>query len=283
MGQAVRLGSLSLLVLSDGILWLDAGLIFGAVPRAVWEPLIGPLDPLHRMPMGLNSLLVRSRGKNILIDTGVGDKLQEPPGLARLERSTTLLEELARHGLTPEEVDIVINTHLHYDHAGGNTRRQGEEVVPTFPRARYLIARGEWEAATHPNERTRPIYLAEDFLPLAERGQVELFEGEKAVTPEVTIIPTPGHTADAVSVLITSGGEKALYLGTLASHPLHLERPAWISATDLFPLASLESKKRLIEMGLRDGLLFIVGHMPFPGLGRLALVEGRRRWVALEL
>ncbi len=277
-----RLGDLDLQILSDGTFYQDAGAVFGVVPRMMWERVAGPLDEQHRISLALNCLLVRSHDTLILIETGVGDKdgarSQSTP-----VAEGTLLSELAALGVRPEEVDVVINTHLHADHCGWNTQRLDDgRLVPTFPRARYLIQRGEWEAATNPNERTRATYLEENLLPVEQAGVLELIDGEVAVTPEVTIIPTPGHTDDHASIVLTSGGETALYIGDLIQHHVQLERTAWVSAFDLLPLLSMETKKRIVERAIRERALVVSVHSPFPGLGHVTRrEEGRRHWEPL--
>ncbi len=274
-----RLGSIDLHILSDGTYYQDAGAVFGIVPRLMWERVAGPLDEQHRMSLGLNSLLVRSHGQLVLIETGVGDK-EGGRRQATPAQEGNLLAELAALGIRPEEIDVVVNTHLHADHCGWNTRRlEDGRLAPTFPRARYLIQRGEWEAAIHPNERTRATYLEENLLPLEEAGVLELLEGELAVTPEVTIVPTPGHTEDHAAVVLTSGGETAIYIGDVVQHSEQLKRTAWVSAFDLLPLVSMETKKRIVERAIREQALIVSVHCPFPGLGHLTLGEdGRRRW-----
>jgi glyoxylase-like metal-dependent hydrolase (beta-lactamase superfamily II) len=274
-----RLGNLHLRILSDGLYFQDAGAVFGVVPKLLWERLGVPLNDRHQMSLGLNSLLLQSQGKTILIETGVGDK--ERP-LQQTERpgGVSLLDELRAAGVAPEDVDVVINTHLHADHCGWNTRKgEGGAYVPTFPRARYLIQRGEWEAAIHPNERTRATYLAENLLPLEEAGVLELVDGELAVTPEVTIVAARGHTEDHAAVVLSSGGETAIYIGDLVQHHVQLERTAWVSAFDLLPLVSMETKKRIVERAIRERALIVSAHCPFPGLGRMTLAEdGKKRW-----
>ncbi len=283
-----RVGSLELLVLSDGAFRLDAGAVFGVVPRPMWEPVVEDLDESHRTSLGLNCLLLQSEGKTILIETGVGDKDREAWLASPLEQRN-LLSDLAVHGFAPDDVDIVINTHLHADHCGWNTRFLPSDeptvdgkLAPTFPRARYFIQRGEWEAARHPNERTRATYLAENLTPLEENGQLELIEGETQVTREVVVIPSPGHTEHHASVAITSGGEVALYVGDIAQHRVQLERVPWVSAFDVLPLVSLETKRRLMERAIQESALIVSVHLPFPGAGRLTRTpEGRRRWQPL--
>ncbi len=281
MGHWLRLGDLELLVVSDGVLHQDAGAVFGLTPRVMWEPYVPELDSKHRLPMGLNCMVVRGEGKTVLVETGVGRKASRLPGAAGTERSGTLLQNLEREGIRPEDVDIVVNTHLHFDHAGGNTLISEGKPVPSFPRARYLIQKGEWRVASSPNERTRATYLAENFEPLEDARQVELVEGEVEVIKGLRLVPAPGHTADHCIVELDSGGQLALYVGELAQQPVMLERIAWISAFDVLPLVSLETKKRVIERALERRALIVSVHAPYPGLGRLRLEDSRRRWEPL--
>ncbi len=279
-----RLGNLDLQILSDGTYYQDAGAVFGIVPRVMWERVVHPaMDDQYRMPLGLNSLIVRSHDKLVLIETGVGDK-EGHRRQASPAAEGTLMGELAALGVRPDEIDVVINTHLHADHCGWNTKAgDGGRAVPTFPKARYLIQRGEWEAAIHPNERTRATYLPENLLPIEEAGALELIDGEYSVTPEITVIDTRGHTEDHASVVLSSAGETAIYIGDMIQHHVQLERTAWVSAFDLLPLASMETKKRIVERAVRERALVISVHEPFPGLGRMTMTEdGKKRWEPLE-
>jgi glyoxylase-like metal-dependent hydrolase (beta-lactamase superfamily II) len=274
-----RLGNLHLHLLSDGQYYQDAGAVFGIVPRVMWERLGITLNERHQMALGLNSLLLRSQGKTILIETGVGDK-ERPRAQSTPLAEGNLLDELQAISVSPEDVDVVINTHLHADHCGWNTRTsKGGDFVPTFPRARYLIQRGEWEAARHPNERTRATYLAENLLPLEEAGQLELVDGETAVTDEVTIIETHGHTRDHASIVLASGKEKAIYLGDMIQHPIQLERAPWVSSFDLYPLEAMETKKAVVAQAIAERQLVIAVHCPFPGLGYMSeTADAKRKW-----
>ncbi len=282
MAHWLRLGDLELLVVSDGVMRQDAGAVFGLVPRIMWEPYAPDLDAKYRMTLGLNSLLVRAAGKTVLIDTGIGTKGGSAPGAIGTEGSGLLLQNLAGEGIRPEEIDIVVNTHLHFDHAGGNTRTEDGRPVPAFPRARYLIQKGEWEAATHPNERTRGTYLAENLAPLDEARCLELVQGELEIAPGVRITPAPGHTPDHCIIELESGGDYAVYVGELAQQPVMLERLAWISAFDTLPLVSLETKRRITEQAIEKRALLISVHAAYPGLGRLRAEDAKRKWEALK-
>lgn len=272
-GKRFTVGNLDFTVVSDGQFKMDAGAVFGVVPRVMWEPLAGELDEQHRLTFDLNCVLVRSGDKTVLIETGNGNKPTVP-----YEGGGTLLESLAAEGIGPGDVDIVINSHLHADHCGWNTRLEGERMVPTFPNARYFIQEKEWQDATNPNERTRSTYLADNLLPVEESGQLELVDGERQITNEIRMIPMPGHTDGHCGIVLESEGKRAIYLGDLAQHAAHMERYPWIAAFDIMPLVSLETKKRIIGGALDEGTMLIVAHQPYPGVGHMRQEGKFRRW-----
>ncbi len=277
-----RLGNLRLSILSDGAYFQDAGSIFGIVPKLMWERLNIPLNDRHQMELGLNSLLLESQGKTILIETGVGEK--ERP-LAQTRRPAgTLLDELHALGVAPDDVDIVINTHLHADHCGWNTRADATgNYAPTFPRARYLIQRAEWDAAIAPNERTRATYLAENMRPLEATGQLDLLDGETRVTDDVTIVSTYGHSPGHASVVLASGGESAVYIGDMIQHTVQLERAAWVSSFDVYPLEAMETKKAVVARAIAERQLVVAVHAAYPGLGYMTeTADGKRAWTPVE-
>jgi glyoxylase-like metal-dependent hydrolase (beta-lactamase superfamily II) len=279
-----RLGDIELNILSDGTFFIDAGATFGIVPRIMWEPFAGGLDNRYRLGLGLNCLLFRSQGRLILAETGVGDKPQTWRQQSTPISQGTLLDELGAIGVSPQEVDIVLNTHLHADQCGWNTRLLNNEIVPTFPKAEYIFIRDEWEAAAHPNERTRATYLEQNLAPLEQKGVLRLVNDEVTkITDEVTLVRTPGHSAVHASIVIESGGEKGIYIGDIAQKPVQLERTAWIASFDIMPLVSMETKKALVEQAIQDQSLLISVHAPYPGLGRMSRTEnGQRRWTPVE-
>jgi glyoxylase-like metal-dependent hydrolase (beta-lactamase superfamily II) len=279
MAHWFRVGDLELCVVDDGIIRQDAGATFGLIPKVMWERYTPDLDEHNRIAVGNNSLLVRSQGKTVLLDSGVGTKPTRAPGAMEIEGAGTLFESLAESGVRRDEIDAVVNTHLHFDHCGGNTAMDEGKLVPAFPRARYFVQKGEWEAASLPNERTRGTYLAENFEPLEDARQLELVSGEAEVVKGVRVVPAPGHTEGHCVIELESGGQYALYVGELSQHPVMLERLAWISAFDVLPLVSLDTKRRLMEWAVEKRALLISVHAPYPGLGRLRVEEGgRRRW-----
>ncbi|MCY3569565.1 MAG: MBL fold metallo-hydrolase [Chloroflexi bacterium] len=278
-----RIGSCEVRVLSDGVIWLDAGAVFGLVPKVMWQRVTGETNELNQIPLALNCLLLESDGKTVLIETGQGNKDFEQTRRRGWEPDHgKLIDDLARNGVRPDDVDIVINTHLHNDHTGWNTVEDSEgELAVTFPNARYYIQRGEWDEAMQPNERTRATYLPENLLPVEAAGQIEFIEGETQVTSDITVIETPGHTAEHASVVIANGGESAVYLGDMIQHQVQLERVAWLSAFDVLPLVNLETKKRVIAEAIKNRSLLVAVHNPFPGVGRMSAGErGRNVWTS---
>ncbi len=258
----MKFGDLELYILNDGCFSLDGGAMFGVVPKPLWERKF-PADARNRIRLGMNCPLIRSAGKWILVETGAGDKLD--PRLADIYgvegTPPRLLDQLAARGLRPEEIDIVIDTHLHFDHCGWNTRVVNGKLVPTFPNARYVLQRGELEHAKRPNERDRASYFRENFEPVEAAGQFWLVEGEREVAPGVEVLRVPGHNADMQCVRITSAGKTAFLFVDLVPTTAHLPFP-WIMGYDLYPLTTLENKKKLIPQAAREGWLCLFSHDP---------------------
>lgn len=277
----MRLGNVELFPVCDGRFRMDGGAHFGLVPRALWEQVCRP-DALNRVAMSLNCLLIRSQGRTILVDTGYGDKLPaKRRDILALERDPGLPAALREVGVGAEDVDIVINTHLHSDHCGGNTTAAAGDPAATYPRAEYWIQRREWADALFPDERTRGTYLAENLRPI--EAQVRLLSGDTQVTSEVRCVVTRGHTRAHQSVIIESEGQTAIYLADLAPFAVHLERLAWIPAYDVEPLETLETKRSLRRFALeRDAVLFFE-HDPSLVAGRLQLEGDDARVVAEEM
>jgi glyoxylase-like metal-dependent hydrolase (beta-lactamase superfamily II) len=259
----MRLGNVELLMVSDGICWEDGGGLFGLVPKVLWERVMEP-DGQNRLPLSLRSLLIQTDSQRILVDTGYGDKLSDKErGHISLIGDRRLIRSLVQNGLQPEEIDLVINTHLHIDHCGGNTYFGANgALVPTFPRATYCIQRLELADAMCPNERTRAIYRRENFQPLEESGQLRVLWGDTRLTDEVRVIVTPGHTRSHQCVVVESEGQTAIFLGDLASWPIHLERLAWVPAYDLEPMISIETKRNLARWAVERRALLLFEHHP---------------------
>ncbi len=259
----MKLGNLTLQFVSDGTYWADGGGLFGLVPRVLWEKVVQP-DALNRIELALRCLLIEDGQRRILVDTGYGDKLSpREREQIQLVGERRLLGSLDASGVDASEVDLVINTHLHADHCGGNTRHDAEgRLVPTFPRATYCIQRLELADAWFPNERTRATYQLENMQPLLSAGQVRVLWGDTRLTDEIRVIITRGHTRAHQCVILESAGQKALVLGDLASWPIQIERLAWISAYDVEPLETLETRRRLAEWAVEEQVLLVFEHHP---------------------
>jgi glyoxylase-like metal-dependent hydrolase (beta-lactamase superfamily II) len=270
----MRLGNVSLTLLSDGTYWEDGGGLFGLVPKALWERIAEP-DEKNRLHFELRSLLIESEGHRILVDTGYGDKLSEKErGFISLEGDGRLIESLAQQGLGTEEIDLVVNTHLHGDHCGGNTFLDGEgSAVPTFGRATYCVQRLELADAMFPNERTRATYHRENFEPVERAGQLRILSGDSRLTGEVRVVVAPGHTRAHQCVVVESQGQTAVFLGDAASWPIHMERLAWVPAYDLEPMVSIETKRRLAHWAVENHVLLIFQHHIEIGAGYLHTSE----------
>jgi glyoxylase-like metal-dependent hydrolase (beta-lactamase superfamily II) len=268
------LGDLCLHALQAGGQRLDGGAMFGVVPKVLWEKRIPP-DERNRIPLGMRCLLVEHPDGLVLIDTGAGNK-EDPKFIdiygieAEVEGHATMLHAaLAAAGHRAEDVRVVINTHLHFDHAGGNTMRDATgAIVPTFPNARYLVHRGELAYATHTNERTAASYFARNWEPLAASGQLELAESGTELLPGIHMRHTPGHTPHHQSVVLESAGETAVFLGDVCPTASHVPLP-WIMGYDVEPLVTLESKRALWREALAGNWLLIFEHDASTAWGRL--------------
>jgi glyoxylase-like metal-dependent hydrolase (beta-lactamase superfamily II) len=266
----MRLGNITLEFASDGTFYDDGGGFFGLVPKVLWEQVVEP-DELNRIPFEMRSLLIKTSNQYILIDTGYGDKLSDKQrGYLGVTGDRRLLHSLEELGLEAADIDLVINTHLHGDHCGGNTRHNDQgKLVPTFPNATYYVQRLELADAMYPNERTRATYSRDNIEPLAESGQLEVLTGDTRLTDEVRVIITPGHTRAHQSVVIESCGDTAIYLGDVASWPTHMERLAWVAAYDVEPLITIETKRSLARWAAESQALLIFEHHPGIAAGYL--------------
>jgi len=248
--------------------------MFGVVPKPLWEKRI-PADERNRIQLGMRCLLIEHPSGLILIDTGAGNKESEKfKDIYGIEnegggRLTMLEDGLARVGVRASDIALVINTHLHFDHAGGNTRvRSDGQLEISFPNATYIIKRGEYDYATHPNERTAASYFDRNYTPVEAANKVEFVAAEKEIVKGVRVIPTPGHTPFHQSILIESAGERALYLGDLVPTHAHLPLP-WIMGYDVEPLVTLETKRRILKQAVDENWLLIFEHDASVAWGRI--------------
>jgi methylmalonyl-CoA epimerase len=268
-------GELEVISLCDGSFRLDGGAMFGVVPKSMWSSRF-PVDEHNRVELAVRQLVVRGV-RTMLIDAGFGDKADETfrRNIA-LNRRWNLDHALSAAGLAPEDIDIVLATHLHWDHAGGFTVREADgRLRPRFPRARYVVRRGEWEDATHPNARTRGNYVQDDYVPLMAAGVLEMVDEDQTIMPGVKVRRTGGHTGHHQMVLIESNGQRAAFPADMMPTSAHLS-PAWIAAVDLFPMETLTAKQAFIEEAAAQRTLVFFDHDP--GMHAAYIVEqnGRR-------
>jgi glyoxylase-like metal-dependent hydrolase (beta-lactamase superfamily II) len=268
----MKLGTFDIYALSDGTFALDGGQMFGVVPKVLWQKRM-PADERNRVRLGLTCLLVQTGRQNVLIETGIGGKFDvKHIDIYAIDHSTHLLEDLARHGLGPQDIDVIINTHLHFDHCGWNTRREGSRIVPTFPHARYVMQRGEWEHALHPSDRDRASYVEEFFAPA--ESQTQFVEGSCEIVPGIRVELAPGHTRDMQCVWVESNGARACFISDLVPTHVHIPYP-WIMAFDLYPMDTLASRKYLLPQLADEGVLVVFPHDPKFAWGRLRDQNGR--------
>ncbi len=253
------LGDFELTVISDGTYLLDGGGFFGVVPKILWSKKVTS-DEQNRVAAGLNSLLVRTGKENILIETGIGNKLSEK--MVRIYgQPAQLLENLHAAGVEPEDIDIVINSHLHFDHCGWNTVRKDSKIMPTFPRAKYYAPEGEWQYARHPSERDAISFISENYDPLVESGQMALLKGGEEIAPGISVKTYPGHTAHMQAVIVRSGGKTACYISDLIPSSAHLDL-TWGMAFDLYPLLTIESRRQYYAEAIPERWLTVFTHDP---------------------
>jgi len=256
--MSIALGDFELTSLSDGIHHLDGGAYFSVVPKSLWSRKVAP-DENNLVPSGLNSVLIRTGDKNILIETGIGNKL--PERMVRIYgQPAELLDSLKAAGLVPDDIDIVINSHLHFDHCGWNTVRNNGGVVPTFPKANYYVQEGEWKHA-HENLRDGVSYFTENYDPLVESGQMQLLRGNQQIVPGVSVEVFPGHTRDMQAIIVNSGGKTACYISDLIPSSAHLDL-YWLMSFDLYPVESIESRKRYYSRAIPERWLTMFTHDP---------------------
>ena len=277
--QSFTIGRLRCHTLEGGRQRLDGGAMFGVVPRTLWKTRIEP-DDRNRIPLAMRCVLVEHPDGLVLIDTALGNKedskFLDIYGVENqgLEGATQLEDALASAGFLPRDVKWVINTHLHFDHAGGNTTMDPDlendprrHIRMTFPNATYVVQRGELEFARHTNERTRASYLPHNFEPVAAADRWRLLEGDGEILPGIRARVTPGHVPWHQVLLIESGGETAVFVGDLFPTTAHLPLP-WIMGYDLEPLRTLESKRALLADAVAGGWRMIFEHDPQVAMGR---------------
>jgi glyoxylase-like metal-dependent hydrolase (beta-lactamase superfamily II) len=256
--QRKTLGNFELTAISDGRYYLDGGAYFGVVPKVLWEKKVD-VDEKNRVATGLNSVIVQTDDLTVLIETGVGNKLSERM-ISIHGQPAQLLPNLQAAGVSPDDVDVVINSHLHFDHCGWNTIAKDGKFVPTFPKAIYYVQEGEWKHA-HESQRDGVSYLAENYDPLVESGQMKLLRGETEILPGIAVRIYPGHTKDMQAVLVRSGGQTACYISDLIPTSAHINLN-WVMGFDLYPVESIESRKKYYAESIPEKWLTMFTHDP---------------------
>ena len=270
-------GRFTLTPILDGYFRLDGGAMFGVVPKPLWER-VAPPDARNRIRMAMRAWLVRGDGRTILIDAGAGGKLDaKAADIYGFDDVPSLDRSLAEAGLAPGDVDLVVASHLHFDHAGGFTSRDADgSVRPRFPRARYVVRRGEWDDARHPHERNRASYFAENYVPLHDAGVLDLVDEDREIVPGVRVRRTGGHTQHHQIVEIDGGAGTALFAADLLPTAAHLPLP-YIMGYDLYPMETLAFKRGFLREALERDYLILFEHDPEVAAGRIRETNGKLR------
>ena len=273
--KTIALGDIEIVTVLDGYFYLDGGAMFGVVPKTFWEKKAPP-DERNRIRMAMRCLLVLG-GRTMLIDAGSGDKMSAKQAeIYRFERDYNLSHSLADVGMSPGAIDVVLATHLHFDHAGGFTERAEDgSLRPRFPRAQYVIRRGEWEDATHPNERTKGSYFVENYVPLADHQRLQLVDEDATIMPGVRVRRTGGHTMHHQMVMIESGGKTAVFAADLLPTAAHLPE-VWVMGYDLYPLETLNFKRAFLREAIEREYLIVFEHDPDIAAGYIREKDGKR-------
>lgn len=273
--KQTTIGDLQVTTVSDGSFRLDGGAMFGVVPRTLWEKKAPP-DDRGRIVLAMRALLIEGDWGKMLVDCGAGDKLDARwTDIFGLERTRSLDRTLAESGVSPEAIDVVLPTHLHFDHVGGATVRTGGTVVPRFPRARHIIRRGEWDDALACHPRSRGSYFTDDFVPLEQAGLVEFFDADREIRPGVRVVRASGHTAHHQIVVIESGGKTAVFTADVAATEAHIQ-DNWITALDLYPMESFAFKQRFMREAIDREYLIFFDHDPAISAGYIREKDGKR-------
>ena len=268
--ETIAVGDFEIARVNDAVHWWDGGAIFGVVPKTLWSRKTR-VDEWNRVPLAFNCYLVRTGEHNILIETGLGDKRDARQREFMNVPAVTepLPEALARRGVDPESIDIVINSHLHWDHVGGNTIFAGDRVKPAFPRARYVASRGEWEHAHERHLRDAASYLDANYDPLVDSGQMNLVDGDHEVAPGVWMRRAPGHNRDMMVVTAESGGQTFCFFSDLVPTAAHLQT-SWVAAFDLSPMETIASKMRWLTAAVEGQWWCAFAHEPMQAFARIA-------------
>jgi glyoxylase-like metal-dependent hydrolase (beta-lactamase superfamily II) len=276
--HSLQLGDIRISLVRAGSYWWDGGAMFGVVPKTLWSK-YQPSDELNRIEVAFNCCVVDTGTRRVLIDTGGGVRHdQRARERMRQPDPPALCEVLATQGFEPDSIDLVINTHLHWDHCGGNTVDAGERVLPALPRARYITQRGEVEHAREQHPRDAVSYRAVNYEPLIETGRMQLLDGDGEIAPGVEVRVTPGHNRDMMIVLVRSGNETWCHFSDLIEYASQVT-PTWVSGFDLFPLETIASRTELLTRAAAEGWWCSFGHDPSVAFAKIEVAEGKWRTI----
>ena len=279
----MQIGDYRVEIIPDTEFHLDGGAMFGVVPRNLWAQVCPP-DDQNRIRMNMNCVFIDTGVEKVLIETGIGDKwTARETAMYGIKRKCLLTETLqSKTGVAADEITIVVNTHLHFDHAGGNTTKTDDgNVVPAFRNARYFVSAAELEHADTPSERDRASYLKDNWTPLLETGQLEVKESDYAVVPGLRMQTEPGHNRTMQCWRLDRGDQTVFGFADLVPMRAHIRLP-WIMGYDLFPLETLEAKKKLLPQAVRENWQCLFYHEPEFPLCRLTEENGKIRAVAVQ-
>lgn len=274
--NVMRVGNVEITALIDAELTVPWTVLFPTLSQDRWEPFCGFLtDGCTSMSLTIPTFILRSGGRTMLVDSGMGAKNRPTLPNGRLP------EAMKEIGVRPEDIDLVMATHIHFDHVGWHTTAKNGGFAPTFPNAAYVFNRAEFDYWTAPDVANAPgnEYVVDCVLPLKDQARIELVDGEAKLTDELILIPTPGHTPAHSAVAIMSGGESAVIIGDVCHHPAQVTETGWSPVFDYNPALSAESREKLMQRIENDRMKVIAGHFAHPGFGRLVRVDGRRTWV----
>lgn len=276
MSHTMNVGNVEIISLFDSSFEAPCAGLFPKVPAEAWNDHAEHVSG-GKLNVSISSFVLRASGKTVLVDTGLGAKERPFFGNGRI------MESLSALGIRPEDVGLVLATHIHIDHVGGHTIASGEGFVPAFPKARYLFTRAEWDYWTAPDVANQPgnPYVRDSVLPLDGAADVELVDGEHRVSDEIALIPSPGHTPAHTSFLISSVGEAAVILGDVAHSPVQVTETSWHDAFDLDPEKAAVSRERIFDRIEKEGWRAAAGHFPHPGFGSIVRIENKRYWRAV--
>ena len=273
--EKITLGHFEIYGLREGFFSLDGGAMFGVVPKTLWEKKY-PADPQNRIRLGLNSILIKTPEARVLVDTGIGSVLDKKySAYYKIECDPGLVGALENIGVRAEDIGYVINTHLHFDHCGGNTVvNKNGEIMPTFSNAKYIIQRGEWDNARNPCSRDKPSYLPQSFLPLESSDHLHLIEGDQEIISGVDVVVTPGHTAFHQCARVHAEDQTVFFLGDTVPTSAHVGL-SYIMSYDLYPLLTLRNKEKIYETAIKEDWIVAFNHDPDCCFGKIGEKDGK--------